>query len=328
MTQTPQYGFGSGVVWATQLSDAYGNTLTNPQPLNLGTLQDVSVDFSGDVKELYGTSQMPVMGAAGKMKITGKAKWASVNMQAITGLFFGQTSTFATLSDYYDQTGLTVPSSGAYYLNPTAPNSGTWTYDLGVRDTFGNKWTKVTSGPTGLQYAVVGPVAGATASFATNVMTVTIAGSTSFAVGQVITSTGVAVGTYITSLGTGTGGTGTYNLSTSPGTIAAQTVTASSVYTVPSAAAGQTLFVDYQYMATSTTSKSSTILNVPMGTKPVFRCDFFNGLQANAMEMTLYQCVATKFSISTKLDDYMGQELDFSAFANGAGQVMSIGTSQ
>ena len=64
---------------------------------------------------------------------------------------------------------------------------------------------------------------GATASFATNVMTVTIAPTAgSFAVGQFIQAAGVAAGTYITSLGTGTGGTGTYNLSTTPGTIAAE----------------------------------------------------------------------------------------------------------
>lgn len=67
-----------------------------------------------------------------------------------------------------------------------------------------------------------------TASFATNVMTVTVATSGTLRVGDVITSAGVAAGTYITSLGTGTGGTGTYNLSTTPGTISAQAVTSTS----------------------------------------------------------------------------------------------------
>ena len=328
MVQTPAFGFGSGVVWGTPLMDAYGNTITTPTPLLLGTLQDVSIDFASDVKELYGQQQVAQIVAAGKMKITGKAKWAQVNMATIASLFFGQTFTSATLSDYHDTTGLTVPASGAYYLNPTAPNAGTWAYDLGVRDVYGNQWTKVTSGPVGMQYAVAGPVTGATASFATNVMTVTVAGSGSFAVGQVITSTGVAAGTYISSLGTGTGGTGTYNLSTSPGTIAAQAVTASSVYTLPSTAASQTMFVDYQFTSTSTINKSATFVNVPMGTKPIFRVDLFQGFQANALSMTLYQAVANKFSLATKIDDFLSQELDFTAFQNAAGQVMSIGTSQ
>ncbi len=64
-----------------------------------------------------------------------------------------------------------------------------------------------------------------TASFATNVMTVTVVGSGAVAVGDLVTSAGVAPGTYVVSFGTGTGGTGTYNLSTSPGTITAQAVT-------------------------------------------------------------------------------------------------------
>ena len=72
---------------------------------------------------------------------------------------------------------------------------------------------------------------GATSSFATNVMTCTvIPTSGTFVVGQEIQSVGVAPGTTITSLGTGTGGLGTYNLSTSPGTIAAQPATGLSWY--------------------------------------------------------------------------------------------------
>jgi hypothetical protein len=63
-----------------------------------------------------------------------------------------------------------------------------------------------------------------TASFATNVMTVTAVTSGALTVGMAITSAGVAAGTTISSLGTGTGGAGTYNLSTSPGTITAQPV--------------------------------------------------------------------------------------------------------
>lgn len=65
-----------------------------------------------------------------------------------------------------------------------------------------------------------------TASFATNVMTVTASTGT-LVVGQSITGTGVPANTFISSLGTGTGGAGTYNLTTSPGTIASQANTAS-----------------------------------------------------------------------------------------------------
>ena len=69
-----------------------------------------------------------------------------------------------------------------------------------------------------------------TASFATNVMTVTVATTGLLAAGQIITSSGVTGGTYITAQLTGTpGGVGTYSLSTTPGTITpAQAVTATS----------------------------------------------------------------------------------------------------
>jgi hypothetical protein len=59
-----------------------------------------------------------------------------------------------------------------------------------------------------------------TASFSTNVMNMTGSDYGVLAVGQEIRATGVAAGTYITAQLTGTpGGTGTYSLSTSPGTL-------------------------------------------------------------------------------------------------------------
>jgi hypothetical protein len=68
--------------------------------------------------------------------------------------------------------------------------------------------------------------ASVTASFATTVMTVT-ATTGVLAVGQSITGAGIPANTYIASLGTGTGGAGTYNLTTAPGTVSSETVIAS-----------------------------------------------------------------------------------------------------
>lgn len=63
-----------------------------------------------------------------------------------------------------------------------------------------------------------------TATFATSVMTVTAAAQGRIAVGDEVFADGVSAGTTVTSFGTGTGGTGTYNLSTSPGTLSSRTV--------------------------------------------------------------------------------------------------------
>jgi hypothetical protein len=69
-------------------------------------------------------------------------------------------------------------------------------------------------------------VATVTASITTNVMTVTAVANGTLAVGQVIAGAGITYGTKIASLGTGTGGTGTYNLTSTPN-VASETITAS-----------------------------------------------------------------------------------------------------
>lgn len=65
------------------------------------------------------------------------------------------------------------------------------------------------------------------ASFATNVMTVTTVTTGTVKVGQRVTGANIPANTYVGALGTGSGGAGTYSLTTSPGTLAAQAVTTS-----------------------------------------------------------------------------------------------------
>ena len=62
-----------------------------PHSMKFGTLQDVSLDISGDVKQLYGQKQFPEAVARGKCKITGKSKFAAINGKMLNDLFFGQT---------------------------------------------------------------------------------------------------------------------------------------------------------------------------------------------------------------------------------------------
>ena len=58
--------FGAGVLWATPTTDAYGNTIANPTPVQFGIAQEVSVDVSFDTKMLYGQNQFPVAVGRGK----------------------------------------------------------------------------------------------------------------------------------------------------------------------------------------------------------------------------------------------------------------------
>lgn len=65
---------------------------------------------------------------------------------------------------------------------------------------------------------------------ATTVLTVNSITSGVFSVGDIILGIGMPANTKITSFGSGTGGTGTYNLSTTPGTIAAEAMTTQSQF--------------------------------------------------------------------------------------------------
>ena len=82
--------------------------------------------------------------------------------------------------------------------------------------------------PTGTSSAA-NSAASFTASFATTVMTVTAVASGTLGIGQLVTGTSVPGLSYIISFGTGVGGVGTYNLSTTPGTITSQANTSAGV---------------------------------------------------------------------------------------------------
>lgn len=151
------FGFGSGAVWGTPLTDAFGNAIAVPTPLLLGVLQDVSIDISADIKMLFGQNQFPEAVGRGKAKISGKAKFGRFNGLILNSLFFGQTVTSSILSDVYDTTGAPIPTT-PFQITPVVPQSGTWQRDLGVRNSIGNPMVRVATGPTTGQYSVAAGV--------------------------------------------------------------------------------------------------------------------------------------------------------------------------
>lgn len=250
------FGFGSGVLVGTALTDAYGNSLSNPTPIQFGVLQDTSVDFSFDVKELYGQYQFPVAVARGKGKIQGKSKAAQLNGLTLNNIFFGQTLTTGSLGEVIDTTGTAIPTT-PYQITPTVPGSGTWTVDLGVVGPNGKIWQRVASAPATGQYSV-----------------------------------------------------------------------AAGVYTFAAADVGIVVKISYQYTATSTSAKKLTVANVLMGNAPTFRADFLVQYAGEQFVCTLPNCVSTKITLATKLDDFMVPEFDFSAFADGSGNVAYLGLAE
>lgn len=103
---------------------------------------------------------------------------------------------------------------------------------------------------------------------------------------------------------------------------------AAGVYTFAAADTGQRVFISFQYTATSTAAKRSTVLNVPMGYAPTFRCDLYEPFQGQSLTITLPNCISSKLQFATKLDDFNIPELDFEAFADAAGNVMTWATSE
>lgn len=80
------YHFGAGNLYA--LNSVNGL----PSGVKFGTLQEFSLDFSFNQKELYGQNSFPVTVARGQGKITGKGKSASIVAALWNQVFFGQTS--------------------------------------------------------------------------------------------------------------------------------------------------------------------------------------------------------------------------------------------
>ncbi len=147
------FEFGAGSLWGYPIA---GNMAPNPTPTFFGTLQDVSLDISGDVKQLYGQRQFPEAIARGKCKITGKAKYAWINAKQMNDLFFGQTLTAGMVQIQQNQQVQITAGSVTY----TVPASGTFLNDAtrgdqGVRYVAtGTPLTKSSSAPAVGQYNV------------------------------------------------------------------------------------------------------------------------------------------------------------------------------
>lgn len=141
-----QYNFGVGTIIGTRTD------IANAQPAFFGVAQDFEVDFDRSVKELIGQYQFPVAIAAGQFKITGKCKFARIQMSTINNLFIGETMTTGTQTLMPAQGEPHTPSGTTQQVT----NHATFVADLGVAyASSGILLQPVASGPTVGQYSVV-----------------------------------------------------------------------------------------------------------------------------------------------------------------------------
>lgn len=238
------FGFGAGQMYFTRTDVA------NSTPRKIGVLQDIQLDFSGEIKELYGQFQFPVDVARGKVKLEGKVKMAQISGVVFNEAYFGATATTGTLNTATETSA--VPAATPFTI--VVPNI-TGFSDLGVR--YHN---------------------------------------TQFPLKLVASAP--ATGEYSIAPGTGT-------------------------YTFAAADEGVAIDIDYSYTGTAG-GMVIPITNQLMGFAPRFSVVATQQFEGKQWTLALNACVSSKLSLPTKIDDYVINEMDFSAFADASGSIGAL----
>jgi len=260
-------GMGVNLPWS-RVKYGQGLFLAAPasQNQNITATTSITATFSGYISAVTGTS-----GTTG-------------TVLTVTGSVVGTIALGMNLSGGGTQNGTYISSLGT-------GTGGVGTYNVSITNNVGttgspqafvgvnnlitvSSTTGVVAGETFIPTAVTqtptatattnATATGSASTIATSVLTVggTISGT--WAVGMVVTgSASIPAGTYITSLGTGTGGAGTYNLSTTPGTVASFAATGTLNSITLSSVAG---LVPGESFVTTSTQTASTVVSTAAGT--------------------------------------------------------------
>lgn len=142
-------------------------------------------------------------------------------------------------------------------------------------------------------------------------------------VATTVTITPPNSGTYATDLGVEYASTGIAltRVASGPATGQYSVNVGTGVYTFAAGDVGTNVLISYEYTATSTTASKIAISNQLMGYAPSFLAELslpYNGHQLN---VHLNNCIASKFSLPFKNDDFSVQEFDFMAIADSSNNV-------
>lgn len=119
----PFAAFGPGILICTRTD------LTVPVAVNVGFAQELTIDFAGTTKQLYGQKQFPLVSARGTIKATGKWKAAVISGLAWNNVFYGNTFTSGGLNWNVDSTF----TSSTTVTTIQVGSSLTFEADLGVK---------------------------------------------------------------------------------------------------------------------------------------------------------------------------------------------------
>lgn len=148
--------FGVGHMIAIPTLDSTGSAITNPTPVILGTMQEITVDLSVEMKTLYGSRRYPIAIGQGRGTTEIKAKYADIDAAVLGSLFYGKTPAAGIKAAVIDAAPVAIPAT-PFQITVAPPSSGTFVADLGVRfSATGVQLTRVASAPVAGQYAVNG----------------------------------------------------------------------------------------------------------------------------------------------------------------------------
>ena len=138
-----QYAFGTGVLFAQSTMNASAN------PIEFGSIQSVTFDFTWTTKSLFGQYAIAQAIGRGTGKLTGKASVAQFNAQIFNDIFLGNAMPSANKAIHTAVNELQTVATG----NATCNHPNSFIADLGVfYSSNGGLLTYVASGPTGDQY--------------------------------------------------------------------------------------------------------------------------------------------------------------------------------
>lgn len=121
---TPLAVFGPGILIVSRTD------ITIPSPVNVGFVQEFSIDATGVIKELFGQNQWPLAVARGTIKGTGKFKSAVISGLAWSALFYGNAE--STTNQIAWNVGSTFTLSTASAAAIQVGSSLTFDADLGI----------------------------------------------------------------------------------------------------------------------------------------------------------------------------------------------------
>ena len=145
-----QFWFNSGLLTLVDAAAAI------PTPVEIGTLTDISIDFSGARKDFNGPYQYPVSAARGDASIVCKAKFGGIKSKIYSDLFFGTTPVTGLIGNSIRESHA-IPSG--HIITPTQIKTGqTFDTNLGAllvaTDGSVATMTRVSTVPTTGQYSL------------------------------------------------------------------------------------------------------------------------------------------------------------------------------